>query len=473
MAASFTWGDQTWSFGDLAAFQKYLAKHNVNYSTWATNHPDAAAILQMSPQDYYQQQGYNEQPVSRGAAPNPNPPPTVTDTVAPPDTSDPGGNSPTTPALPPPDTTDYSVILGFYGLSTADINEINRIYHSSLNPDGSINMQEAYTLAVAYVRGTAWYATTYPGIQAGINAGLFNDESGYKAYQNQVNQIVQQYYQRPATAGEVANYIAQGQTVARVAAGFQSAAILGNISDPLKGLFTPDQLKAFADQQAGIDTALGQQVTKEANLATQVNLLYQNFYGRGVTKSELDTLTANGTDAQAVAQQFATQDNINGMNPAIKDLFTPAEIQQIALEAAGGTTQNGQQLTALANLATQLNPIAHQYTGAGISRDEINSAYTTGLTPTQYSGQLQGKAYADANAPEIQQTTGSFGEGLLSSEDLQSLGQEATGYDTPQGQKVLAAFQRAQTRMAGAFKGSLASPAVTHLLRQQTPDVGA
>src|SRR5260221_667154 len=60
MANTFLWGGQTWSYGDLAAFSSYLAAHGANYATWASNHPTAASILEVSPQTYKEQQGYNE-----------------------------------------------------------------------------------------------------------------------------------------------------------------------------------------------------------------------------------------------------------------------------------------------------------------------------------------------------------------------------------------------------------------------------
>lgn len=44
-AASFQWGGQTWTSGQLTAFVGYLAAHGTDYSTWAVNHPDAAAIF--------------------------------------------------------------------------------------------------------------------------------------------------------------------------------------------------------------------------------------------------------------------------------------------------------------------------------------------------------------------------------------------------------------------------------------------
>src|SRR6478609_10214162 len=85
-------------------------------------------------------------------------------------------------------TIDWASLLGEYGLPSDIISELDRIFRQT----GDIN--QAILLGQAYVRGTDWYASTFPGIQAGINAGLFSDERGYRQYQQQVDQVYQQYY---------------------------------------------------------------------------------------------------------------------------------------------------------------------------------------------------------------------------------------------------------------------------------------
>lgn len=539
------------------------------------------------------------------------------------------------------DTIDWEAVLGEYGLPADVIAQLNLIWKAAA---GDVN--KAVTIATAYIRGTDWYKATYPGIQKGINAGLFNDERGYRAYHNQVDQIFTQYYGRAATLSELAGFITKGQSIGQIASQFQSKAAQGNISDPLKVLFTPDELKAMTDEQAGIDTALGQSILKKANLAVSVGQLYQSFYGRPITRAELDTLTAQGLDASAVARQFATEGNLNAMNPAIRGLFTPDELHEMALQAAGGETQHGQALTEMALLAAQLNQVYLTYHGTAVSRDELNQAYASGytaqqvanilqtksvlgslpsfmgglftpeqlnlisqqssgqsdtsegrrlltlaqsadsfnavfqvymgrnvslselsqyvnqgLSPTQvgnqlqagnfagglpagvvsmfspeqlasaagqssgaaqsaqgarwlsivqgagayhaaatqygatltsdqlgqfydqgvspnaYAQKLQGSAYASAYGPQIQQTVGSFGEGQLTPDQLQTFGAETAGLDTPEGQRLMAAYQKAQTRMNGVFKGTLASPTGfgRALTRQgiDNPDVAA
>lgn len=472
MASTFSFYGQDWGYGDLAAFKAALATHGQSYATWASEHADAAALLTTAPALSTGAAG--RAGVGVGGATDSDgyesTSPTDATTASPGYASTDSGSGGGTGSGDSSSAPDWDSILGEYGLPSDIISQLNQIWTTA---GGDVN--SAVTLAQAYIRGTTWYAQTYPGIQAGINAGLFSDEAGYRAYENQVDQIYQQYWNRPATTAELNARITSGESVGQVANQFQAGATLGTISDPLKGLFTADELKAYADEQAGIDTGLGQQITQEANLASSVNELYQNFYGRNVTRSELDNLTSQGLDPSAVAQQFATQSNINAMDPAISSLFTPAEIQQIALQAAGGTTQNGQSLTALANLATQLNPLYHQYTGAGVSRQEVEDAYTNGTTPTQIGDQLQGTAWEQANQGDIQQTAGSFGTGQLSATDLQNLGFEEGGYDTPAGQTLLASYNKAQQRLQGAFKGVLAHPSVTGLLSTapKAPDVAA
>lgn len=55
MADTFSFYGQTWGAGDLDAFIKALNAHGVDYTTWANEHPDAAAIL-TGPQQGAQQE---------------------------------------------------------------------------------------------------------------------------------------------------------------------------------------------------------------------------------------------------------------------------------------------------------------------------------------------------------------------------------------------------------------------------------
>lgn len=414
------------------------------------------------PQSYYDALAAARADAGGGPAPTPSPP------VADPDVSDPGiaatstgtdagqqGAADAANAATGPPAVNWEAMLAQYGLPTDVIDELNRIWAVNY-----LNPQLAFQIAQGYVRSTSWYTQTYPGIQAGINAGLFGDEQGYRGYQNQLNQVFQQYLGRSALPTEVEQYVAGGRSISQVATRFNADAIYGTLTDPLKGLFTDSELHAIANEQAGIDTAQGQILNTQANLALKVNSLYQDFFGRGVSRSELGTLFQNGLSPQDVAKQFATAENIQAMNPAVSALFTPDEIHQIALDQAGGVTPNGKQLGDLATLATQLNPLYHQYTGGGVSRDEVNGFYGSGKTVSQLAGEFQGNAYVQANKSDIQYVSGAFGDGQLSDQDLQALGQQATGLDTPQGAKLLAARDRALQRFQTVFNGVLAHPSL-------------
>lgn len=587
--------------------------------------------------------GVVKKPAAKAPAPKKTPAPA---TSPPPSQSPPAGTDASSsgpnygggakaPVAPP---VDWAEVLGAYGLPPDVITALNNIWTTT----GAVgDVQQAVLLAQAYVRGTQWYRDTYPGIQDGINAGLFGDEQGYRAYRNQVTQLYDQYFSRAPTDRELTGYITSGKSVGQVANQMQAGALMGTISDPLRALFTQDELRALTDEQAGIDSGLGEQITQQANLAVQVGQMYKDFFGRALTRPELDQLVKSGTDASTVARQFATASNVNAMNPAIAGLFTPSEIHEIALDAAGGTTQYGKELGQLASLAAQLNQVYLTYHGTQVTRDELNQAWNDGLSADQvarhlesgsilaalpaylgglfntqelqaiaaqesgesdtaqgrqlllleqnadqynqayltymgrgvtrdelgqyiaagtapgqvgaqlaasqfagslpgevaslftpeelkqaglastgaegtaqdnrmlalvqnagsynavsrqytggniartdlerfydqgisagdYAKQSAGTAYANANRASIQQTAGSYGEGELSQEQLQALGQEQTGYDTPAGQALTAAFDRAQKRMAGVFRGSLASPAVRAITR--APDVAA
>jgi hypothetical protein len=367
---------------------------------------------------------------------------------------------------------DWQALLHVYGLPKDDVDRIDRIFRTTPN------LQQAIPIAQAYVRGTAWYTRTFPGIQEAISKGVVGDEQGYRSYQNSLDQLYKQYFGRPSTTAEVAQYLKGGTSLEMVSRQLSSKAELGNLTDPLKNLFSKEELAALTNEHAGIDSALGQKIAAEADLAIKTNTMYQDFFGRAVSRQEIDQLFKSGTTPEQVAKNFATQSNINGMNPAIRDLFTPQEIQQIALEQAGGTTENGKTLLAQANLAVQLNSVYHQYTGAGVSREEVAQAYQAGESPDRIAKRFAGQAFIGANRGDIQYAAGNFSEGQLTEPELQAVGEEASGYDTPLGQELTAKLEKAQRRISKVFNSTLASPGLKYLggrlaSNPKTPDVGA
>lgn len=447
---SFRWGGITWESNQLQQFVTYLNSQGVDYDTWASNHPTAAASF-YDPNAYvpggsspavsqaiqdagYANEGNNPPNEIQAdiADQNPVPAPPPEDNVGggydaakaaaaagrqatgqpgTPDYPAPGTGGfgqapaidPTTPSGAPntgsgaagqaglAELIDWSQILGMYGLPADLIAQINHIFAVTGG-----NLQQAIPIAQATVRGSDWYRATFPGIQEGINAGLFTDESGYRAYQNQVNQIFQQYYGRMATTAEASNYMRTGKSIQQVASVFQAEASRGTISDPLKALFTDDEITALVNEQSGIDSMLGQVISQKADMAMKVTQLYTDFYGRAMTRSELDDIVRNGLTPEAVSRQLATTANINAMNPAIRDLFSQQEIQQMALTAAGGVTEFGDLLQQKAALAAQLNSIYHTFSGSGVSREEVENAWSQGLTAQEVNNRMQASALANS-----------------------------------------------------------------------------
>lgn len=366
---------------------------------------------------------------------------------------------------------DWTRVIRMYGMPKDAAAQVNKIFQ------GSGTLEQAVVMATAFVRGTDWYARTYPGIQQGINTGLFSDEQGYRSYKNQVDQLYRQYYQRPATAGEVGRYAAGGQDIGRVRAGFEAQAAMGTIADPLKSLFSPSEIQAFANQQSGIDSALGRRIAAEADMALRVDSLYRDFLGRSVTRNELKFMTQKALSPEEVARNFATEANIRAMDPSISSLFTPQEIQELARERAGGITASGQILAAQADLARQLNPLYHQYTGAGVSRQDVQAAYQSGESLEAIRARFAGQSFIDARRGDIQQTFGAFGGGQLGDDQLAALGKQSVGYTNPVGEQLEVAYEKAQRRMAKAFRNvvgrTTAALPYTQPADRRRADVGA
>jgi hypothetical protein len=167
---------------------------------------------------------------------------------------------------------DWSSLLSQAGLPPNVINEVSRIFAKT--PD----LQQAVALGQAYIRSTPWYAATYPGIQSGINAGLFNDERGYKAYQNQLTQLTKQYLGRPATALEVAQHAVAGTPLDTIEKQYSGQAYVAANAPQIQqtagafgdtGALTQPELRALGEEQAGLDSPLGQLVQRRLQRAQE------------------------------------------------------------------------------------------------------------------------------------------------------------------------------------------------------------
>jgi len=103
----------------------------------------------------------------------------------------------------PPEITDWGAYLGLTGLDQEALQAINAVKRTGDLTTDIPNILNA-------VRQTQWYARTYPGIGNAIAKGLVTNEAGYRAMQNQFNQVYQQYYGRPIALGEFAGFLGEG-----------------------------------------------------------------------------------------------------------------------------------------------------------------------------------------------------------------------------------------------------------------------
>ncbi len=171
-------------------------------------------------------------------------------------------DAPTLAAPPPPP----ALVALEHWLPPAVLNQVKPLF---TNPQLTPQLANEYALNA--VRQTPWYAQTFPGIQAGIQNGLFANEPGYIAYRNSLHQVYNQYTGNPATAAQVAHAATQGFSPGRVAQGLSGEAYLAaNKPEILSTLgafgtgapVTQPQLQALGKEQANIDSPLGQLMQK-------------------------------------------------------------------------------------------------------------------------------------------------------------------------------------------------------------------
>lgn len=172
-----------------------------------------------------------------------------------------------------PDVDWAQVYFGQYGLPSDIVSQIESLgkQYGTTNPD--VFMQSAQNL----IRGSDWFKVTYPGFSAGVTAGLFTDETGYRGYVNSLNSVYQQYLGRAVSGDETAAALAQGASPTLIGNQFQGDAIAktnANDWNYLTGAFDTGPLSAAEQtaggrEQAGIDTSLGQMVQKRIAQAQQ------------------------------------------------------------------------------------------------------------------------------------------------------------------------------------------------------------
>lgn len=163
-----------------------------------------------------------------------------------------------------------AAFFGSLGLPKDVVEQVNKLFtqYSDVNA--------ASAAALGYIRGTSWYATTYPGIAEGIQKGLVSNEADYRNLLNQQSQVYKQYLGRDVTSAEFASNLGEGVPLSTVGGRLQGAALAGTYGNDWRyklGAFdtapTDAEVTALGQEGAGLDSALGQQVKKRLDLAQQ------------------------------------------------------------------------------------------------------------------------------------------------------------------------------------------------------------
>ena len=147
--------------------------------------------------------------------------------------------------------------------------------------------------------------------------------------------------------------------------------------DPsVSSLFTPDELKNAAIWDAGGEWGDGK-ASKLLQLASPLNQMFQTFYGRPITRAELDQYYASGATPETVSHEFSARGYQTANTPDVQyytgafgdtGAYTPDQVYQMGMQQAGGQTQFGQALQLKFNQAVQRAQVAFQGTLAHLER---------------------------------------------------------------------------------------------------------
>jgi len=136
--------------------------------------------------------------------------------------------------------------------------------------------------AIQWLMTTTWFKQEYAGYDVGFAKGQFSDPfSGglaqHRAYKSELQRIHRQYYNRDLTVDEVTGYINQGYDPGRVERmGQGHATVQANQGEWQYlsgayggGMLSEEEKKAYGEQQAGIDSELGQRIKTKVETALQ------------------------------------------------------------------------------------------------------------------------------------------------------------------------------------------------------------
>lgn len=175
--------------------------------------------------------------------------------------------------------TDWaSIYFSNLGLPPDVVNQVNQIFskYSDIN--------EATAAALAYIRGTPWYAGTFPGIQYGIQHGIISNESDYRQYVTSIDVSAQRYLGRHISGDEIMSYLVGGLSptiVGQQYAGQANVQAFGGDYKYVLGAFGEGQpsqaeLTALGQEQVGLDNPVGLRMQRAIKNATdRLNTIFQ------------------------------------------------------------------------------------------------------------------------------------------------------------------------------------------------------
>ena len=197
-----------------------------------------------------------------------------------PGTSDSTGSSPTS------GTNWASAYFASFGLPDDVASKVNDIFNQY--PD----VDQAIQFALAYIRGTSWYAQTFPGIQYGMQHGIIQNEQDYRQYVTAIDTLSMRYLGRHVSGLEIQGHLMQGLTpdiIGKQYEAFASRQVNGQDWNYYLGAFgdtgqlDDTGMRALSEEQAGLDSALGQRLSRA--LQNAVNRYQTLFKGDLATPS--------------------------------------------------------------------------------------------------------------------------------------------------------------------------------------------
>lgn len=226
---------------------------------------------------------------------------------------------PDTSAAEPPSTkpqkpTDYSSLFTFFGLPSDLVGTINKMMAQYIS--SGMTIDDATTQILGYIRGTPWYAQTYPGIAYGLSSGLFDEtqdmEVQYRKYVNEADQYSQQYLGSNVSSADIVKLLQSGTSAAVYGKQLEGQSYANaytqdwnNILEPFgtgqfgNGPLQPNQALALGEEQVGYKTTLGDQLNKALQLATQrMQKVLKGTYATPADLQRKQTLVAPSLGAE-------------------------------------------------------------------------------------------------------------------------------------------------------------------------------